>query len=76
MCIRDSDWVDQDVSPALGARDFEQIRQLAYGSFGLDLKPGKEELVSARLRRLLRKGGFRTFQDYYRHCLLYTSRCV
>lgn len=64
-----TDWVDQDVSPALGARDFEQIRQLAYGSFGLDLKPGKEELVSARLRRLLRKGGFRTFQDYYRHVL-------
>jgi chemotaxis protein methyltransferase CheR len=40
---------------------------LAYGTFGLDLKPGKEELVSARLRRLLRKGGFRSFRDYYRH---------
>lgn len=64
-----ADWPDQDVSPALGARDFEQIRQLAHGTFGLDLKPGKEELVSARLRRLLRKGGFRSFQDYYRHVL-------
>ena len=64
-----TDRVDQDVFPALGARDFEQIRQLAYGTFGLDLKPGKEELVSARLRRLLRKGGFRTFQDYYQHVL-------
>ena len=64
-----TDWSDQDVSPALGARDFEQIRQLAHGTFGLDLKPGKEELVSARLRRLLRKGGFRSFQDYYRHVL-------
>jgi chemotaxis protein methyltransferase CheR len=63
------EWPDQDISPALGARDFEQIRQLAHGTFGLDLKPGKEELVSARLRRLLRKGGFRTFQDYYRHVL-------
>jgi chemotaxis protein methyltransferase CheR len=39
------------------------------GTFGLDLKPGKEELVSARLRRLLRKGGFRSFQEYYRHVL-------
>jgi chemotaxis protein methyltransferase CheR len=64
-----TDWVDPESSPALGARDFEQIRQLAYGTFGLDLKPGKEELVSARLRRLLRKGGFRSFQDYYRHVL-------
>lgn len=63
------DWQEEDFAPALGARDFEQIRQLAYGTFGLDLKPGKEELVSARLRRLLRKGGFRSFQDYYRHVL-------
>jgi chemotaxis protein methyltransferase CheR len=62
------DWTE-DFAPALGQRDFEQIRQLAYGTFGLDLKPGKEELVSARLRRLLRKGGFRSFEDYYRHVL-------
>jgi chemotaxis protein methyltransferase CheR len=64
-----ADWLEQETSPALGARDFEQIRQLAHGTFGLDLKPGKEDLVSARLGRLLRKGGFRTFQDYYRHVL-------
>jgi len=63
------DWMDQDFAPALAAREFEQIRQLAHGTFGLDLKPGKEELVAARLRRLLRNGGFRSFQDYYRHVL-------
>jgi len=63
------DCLEQDAAPALHARDFEQIRQLAYGTFGLDLKPGKEELVSARLRRVLRQGGFRSFQDYYRHVL-------
>lgn len=63
------DCLEQDAAPALAARDFEQIRQLAYGTFGLDLKPGKEELVSARLRRVLRQGGFRSFQDYYRHVL-------
>jgi chemotaxis protein methyltransferase CheR len=56
-----------ETAPTLGARDFEQIRQMAHGSFGLDLKPGKEELVSARLRRLLRAGGFRSFEEYYRH---------
>jgi len=61
--------LDQDTLPSLGSRDFEQIRQLAYGTFGLDLKPGKEELVCARLRRILREGSFRSFQDYYRHVL-------
>ena len=66
---RPVDWLEQDSVPALGSRDFEQIRQLAHGTFGLDLKPGKEELVSARLRRVLQKGGFRSFQDYYRHVL-------
>jgi chemotaxis protein methyltransferase CheR len=64
-----AEWLDQDSSPSLGTRDFEQICRLAHGAFGLDLKPGKEELVSARLRRLLRMGGFRSFQDYYRHVL-------
>jgi chemotaxis protein methyltransferase CheR len=64
-----ADWLEQETVPALGSRDFDQIRQLAHGTFGLDLKPGKEELVSARLRRLLRKGGFRSFQEYYRHVL-------
>src|SRR5580658_8265627 len=67
--VKVSDWLDQEAAPPLGPRDFEQIRQLAHGTFGLDLKPGKEDLVSARLGRLLRKGGFRSFQDYYQHVL-------
>ena len=50
----------------LAPQEFDQIRQLAYRTFGLDLKSGKEELVSARLRKLVRGGGFRSFQDYYR----------
>ena len=64
-----AEWSDQEAMPALRAGEFAQIRELAYGAFGLDLRPGKEELVTARLRRLLRKGGFRSFQDYYRHIL-------
>ena len=64
-----AEFQEQDAGPALKTRDFDQIRQLAHGTFGLDLKPGKEELVSARLRRLLRKGGFQSFQDYYKHVL-------
>jgi len=53
----------------LAPREFEQIRRLAYRAFGLDLKTGKEELVNSRLRRLVRDGGFRCFQDYYRNIL-------
>jgi chemotaxis protein methyltransferase CheR len=49
----------------LAPKEFDQIRQLAYRTFGLDLKSGKEELVSARLRKLVRGGGFRSFEDYY-----------
>ena len=47
-----------DVQP-LAAGEFDQIRVLARRSFGLDLKSGKEQMVAARLRRLLRDGGFR-----------------
>ena len=46
--------METDTVQPLAAREFEQIRQLAYRTFGLDLKPGKEELVSARLRKLVR----------------------
>jgi chemotaxis protein methyltransferase CheR len=53
----------------LAPQEFEQIRQLAYRTFGLNLRSGKEELVSARLRKLVAKGGFRTYQEYYRHVL-------
>ena len=57
----------------LAPQEFELIRQLAYRTFGLDLKPGKEELVSARLRKLVAGAGFRTFQGYYRHVLADTT---
>jgi chemotaxis protein methyltransferase CheR len=60
-------WPDPDPIRPLAAQEFEHIRQLARRSFGLDLKDGKEELVSSRLRRLVRDGGFRSFQEYYRH---------
>jgi chemotaxis protein methyltransferase CheR len=58
--------MDNPISP-LASREFEEIRELARGAFGLDLKHGKEDLVSARLQRLVRSGGFRSYQEYYRH---------
>ncbi|HTP36206.1 MAG TPA: protein-glutamate O-methyltransferase CheR [Candidatus Acidoferrales bacterium] len=57
---------EPDTVRPLAPQEFEQIRQLAYSTFGLDLKSGKEELVSARLRRLVLNGGYRCFDEYYR----------
>ena len=61
-----ADWVDNEGVKALTAQEFQQIRDLAHRTFGLDLRTGKEELVKSRLRRLVRGGGFRSFEAYYR----------
>lgn len=53
----------------LTASEFQQISDLAYQRFGLDLKRGKEALVAARLGKKLRKLGFATFSEYHRHVL-------
>jgi chemotaxis protein methyltransferase CheR len=49
--------------------EFQEIRRLAYEKFGLDLRQGKEELVSARLGRKIRESNCRSFREYYRHVL-------
>jgi chemotaxis protein methyltransferase CheR len=51
------------------ASEFAKIRRLAYEKFGLDLKHGKEELVAARLRRMMREGGFGSLEEYYHHVI-------
>ncbi len=51
----------------LAAGEFDEIRRLARRTFGLDLKPGKEQLVAARLGRLVRGGGFSSYRQLYRH---------
>ena len=66
---RASEGTEFDSVRPLTPQEFEQFRQLAHRTFGLDLKPGKEELVSSRLRKLVRSGGFPRFQDYYRSVL-------
>jgi chemotaxis protein methyltransferase CheR len=53
----------------LADRDFALIRELALRTFGLDLREGKQDLVSTRLQRLVRAGGFRSYHEYYRHVL-------
>jgi len=51
---------------ALKPAEFAKIRRLAYDTFGLDLRPGKETLVSARLGKHIRKSGCGSFDEYYR----------
>ena len=64
-----AEWADLDNVKPLAVKEFEQIRELAYRTFGLDLKEGKQELVSARLRKLVRQAGRSSYQDYYKHVL-------
>ena len=54
-----------DAAPVLHAREFEQIRDLAYRHFGIDLSEGKHTLVEARIGRVLRDLGMKSFQDYF-----------
>jgi chemotaxis protein methyltransferase CheR len=65
--VRELNVFEAEAIRPLAEHEFEQIRRLAHTTFGLDLKPGKEELVSSRLGRLVRTGRFRSFHEYYRH---------
>ncbi len=49
----------------LTEREFANISRLAYEKFGLQLKPEKYELVTARLGKKVRAAGCRSFQEYY-----------
>src|ERR1035437_3456581 len=51
----------------LKASEYDKIRKLAYDTFGLDLRTGKETLVSTRLAKQIRQSGHRSFDDYYQH---------
>jgi chemotaxis protein methyltransferase CheR len=51
-------------TPTITAAEFEAIRALARRQFGLDLKPGKEALVAARLSRRLQALGLISFEAY------------
>ena len=48
----------------LSEREFRQIRELAHRTFGLDLKPGKEALVNARLAHRVQELGLASIAEY------------
>ncbi len=62
---------EPELAPApdlrLNASEFDSFRRLASSNFGLDLNPGKERLVEARLGKLIRAGGFASYGALYRN---------
>src|SRR3954466_14992198 len=57
--------IDDPSCRPLRPSEFDKIRRLAYDTFGLDLRSGKEDLVSARLGKQIRQSGCRSFDEYY-----------
>ena len=62
--MREGSLVAEPIRP-LTEREFANISRLAYEKFGLQLKPEKYELVTARLGKKVRAAGCRSFQEYY-----------
>lgn len=62
-----------DGSPVLSSRVFDKIRDLVYQRAGIDLRNGKENLVSARLSKKLRETGCATYEEYLDRVLRDTS---
>ena len=54
--------------PTMREADFTRISQLAYEHCGLDLRPGKQGLVAARLGKRIRELGFARFRAVLRSC--------
>ncbi len=63
------EWAEAAELRPLAPGEFAEIRRLARRAFGLDLKPGKEELVAARLRRLARSGGCQSYHELFRRAV-------
>jgi chemotaxis protein methyltransferase CheR len=52
---------------ALSDREMDRIVRLVYERCGITLRDGKRALIVARLHKVLKAGGFRSFSDYIRH---------
>lgn len=52
---------------SLTPKEFASISELARREFGVELGAGKEQLVAARIGKLMRKLHFSTFKDFRRH---------
>jgi len=64
--------LEHDIQPqirplVLTQREFAAISALARNEFGVELGAGKEQLVAARIGKLMRKLHFSSFREYYGH---------
>lgn len=55
------------LSRKIVAPELEMIQKLAFSTFGLDLRSGKEELITARIGKVMRKQNIASFKDYYNY---------
>jgi chemotaxis protein methyltransferase CheR len=53
--------------PELRPREFALIREFVHCRLGIDLRSGKERLVSARLGKHVVAGGFASYESYLHH---------
>jgi chemotaxis protein methyltransferase CheR len=56
--------LEMDGAAVLSPKTFDRIRRLVYDTAGIDLRSGKEQLVSARLGKKLRENSCRTYEEY------------
>jgi chemotaxis protein methyltransferase CheR len=54
-------------SPILSPRDFDRFRKLAFDYCGLNIEAGKEDLVAARLGKIMREHKIPSYSAYYDH---------
>jgi chemotaxis protein methyltransferase CheR len=59
--------------PEISDRDLAIIMRIVYEKSGITLHSGKRALVTARLQKLLKLGGFDTFREYVTHLQADTS---
>ena len=59
--------LQRDAEIALSDREMDRIVRLVYERSGITLHDGKRALIVARLHKMLKAGGFRSFSDYVRH---------
>src|SRR5262245_34492993 len=58
-------WTDS--VPEISDRELKAIVRLVYEKSGITLHSGKKALVTARLQKRVKQGGFASFQQYLDH---------
>jgi chemotaxis protein methyltransferase CheR len=62
---------------SLTRKEFAAVSELARREFGVELGAGKEQLVAARIGKLIRRLHFTSFHDFYEHLQAdHTGQCL